>query len=100
MPPDPTRERRPMGRTGATDNRFLTNPTSSTRNRTRRVSHPGATAVVDTCVDQLDQLAGLGADAVLHGDRLDLVDVVAAVDRIGQRLGAAVAVLDLREPRP
>lgn len=53
--------------------------------------------MVDTCLDQLDGLAGLGSDALLHGDRLDLADMVRAVDSIGQRLDVALTVLDLRE---
>lgn len=57
MPPDPTRERRPLGRTGATDSRLLTNPTSSARNRTRNASPAGAKLwLIDEIENVVDDL--------------------------------------------
>lgn len=92
----------PLARRGPGHNRgsrpLLINSTHPNGNTGSR--HLGATAVLETCVDQLDGLAGIASDAVVHGDPLDLVDVIAALDRIGRRLDSALVVLDLRAARP
>lgn len=75
-------------------NRSLTDSTKA--ESTRQVSQQGAIALLHTCARQVDALAGLGSDALLHAEPLGIADMVRAVDTIGQRLGAAVAVLDLR----
>jgi hypothetical protein len=62
-----------------------------------KIRQPGAAAVLATTTRQLDALAGLGADAELHGVTIPQVTWVAAVDGIAQRQQAALQVIDLRE---
>jgi hypothetical protein len=59
----------------------------------RPVRHSEALAWLSTGVRQLDQLAGLGADAIVHAEPLPLDAVVVAVDTIAGRMSAALSAV-------